>query len=39
MRAIWSGSIGFGLVNISAKLYAATQDSNLDPDMIYYLNS
>ena len=39
MRAIWSGSIGFGLVNIPVKLYAATQDSSLDLDMIYYLNS
>ncbi|PSL49051.1 DNA end-binding protein Ku [Chitinophaga niastensis] len=34
MRAIWSGSIGFGLVNIPVKLYSATQDSHLDLDML-----
>lgn len=34
MRAIWSGSIGFGLVNIPIKLYSATQDSRLDLDML-----
>lgn len=34
MRAIWSGSIGFGLVNIPVKLYSATQDSRLDLDML-----
>ncbi len=34
MRAIWTGSIGFGLVNIPIKLYSATQDSNLDLDML-----
>nr|WP_295869049.1 Ku protein [uncultured Chitinophaga sp.] len=34
MRAIWSGSIGFGLVNIPVKLYSATQDSKLDLDML-----
>ena len=34
MRAIWSGSIGFGLVNIPIKLYSATQDSSLDLDML-----
>lgn len=26
MRAIWKGSIGFGLVNIPVRLYAATED-------------
>ncbi|GAA4461563.1 Ku protein [Nemorincola caseinilytica] len=34
MRAIWSGSIGFGLVNIPVKLFSATQDSQLDLDML-----
>lgn len=34
MRAIWSGSIGFGLVNIPIKLYSAVQDSRLDLDML-----
>lgn len=34
MRAIWSGSIGFGMVNIPVKLFSATQDSRLDLDML-----
>lgn len=34
MRSIWSGSIGFGLVNIPVKLYTAVQDSRLDLDML-----
>ncbi len=34
MRAIWTGAIGFGLVNIPVKLYSATQDSELDLDML-----
>src|SRR5690606_25973234 len=34
MRAIWSGAIGFGLVNIPIKMYSATQDSNIDLDML-----
>lgn len=34
MRAIWSGAIGFGLVNIPVKLYSAVQDSSLDLDML-----
>ena len=34
MRAIWSGTIGFGLVNIPVKLYSAVQDSRLDLDML-----
>src|SRR5690606_33285047 len=33
-RAIWSGAIGFGLVNIPIKLYTATGESNLDLDML-----
>ena len=34
MRAIWNGAIGFGLVNIPIKLYSATEESNLDLDML-----
>ena len=34
MRAIWSGSISFGLINIPVKLYAAIQESSLDLDML-----
>ncbi len=34
MRAIWKGSIGFGLVSIPVKLYSAVQTSNLDLDML-----
>jgi DNA end-binding protein Ku len=34
MRAIWSGAIGFGLVNIPIKLYSAIQESDLDLDML-----
>ena len=34
MRAIWSGTIGFGLVNIPVKLFSAVQGSELDLDML-----
>ena len=34
MKAIWKGAISFGLVNIPVKLYSATEQSNLDLDMI-----
>ncbi len=34
MRAIWTGSIGFGLVNIPVKLYSASQSSSLDLRML-----
>lgn len=34
MRAIWTGAIGFGLVNIPIKLYSATQQSELDLDLL-----
>ena len=34
MRPIWTGAIGFGLVNIPVKLYSATESSNLNLDMI-----
>jgi len=34
IRPIWTGSIGFGLVNIPVKLYSAVEDSRLDLDML-----
>lgn len=34
MRSIWTGSIGFGLVNIPIKLYSAVQESRLNLDML-----
>lgn len=34
MRAIWTGAIGFGLVNIPIRIFSATQDSALDLDML-----
>ncbi len=34
MRPIWTGAIGFGLVNIPVKLYSATQSSSLELDML-----
>ncbi|MDM1293279.1 Ku protein [Sphingobacterium sp. N143] len=34
MRAIWTGAIGFGLVNIPIKIYSATENSTLDLDML-----
>lgn len=34
MRAIWTGAIGFGLVNIPIKLFSAVQGSELDLDML-----
>jgi len=34
MRSIWTGSIGFGLVNIPVKLYSAVAGSDLDLDML-----
>lgn len=34
MRAIWTGSIGFGLVNIPVKLYSAIEESELSLDML-----
>ncbi len=34
MRAIWTGSIGFGLVNIPVRIFSATQESQLDLDML-----
>ncbi|MEO6722593.1 MAG: Ku protein [Ferruginibacter sp.] len=34
MRSIWTGSIGFGLVNIPIKLYTATESSKISLDML-----
>lgn len=34
MRAIWTGAIGFGLVNIPIKLFSAIEESRLDFDML-----
>ncbi len=34
MKAIWTGSLGFGLVNIPVKMYSAVEESNLDFDML-----
>ena len=34
MRPIWTGAIGFGLVNIPVKMYSATQGSEIDLDML-----
>jgi len=34
MKAIWTGAIGFGLVNIPVKLYSASQRSEIDLDML-----
>jgi DNA end-binding protein Ku len=34
MRAIWSGSISFGLVNIPVKLFSGSQSNSLDLDML-----
>lgn len=34
MKSLWTGSIGFGLVNIPVKLFSAVQNSDLDLDML-----
>ena len=34
MKPIWTGAIGFGLVNIPVKMYSATESSTLDLDML-----
>lgn len=34
MKAIWTGSIGFGLVNIPVKLFSAVETTKLDFDML-----
>jgi DNA end-binding protein Ku len=34
MRAIWTGSINFGLINIPVKLFSAVEESTLNLDML-----
>lgn len=34
MRPLWKGTIGFGLVSIPVRLFSATQESELDLDML-----
>jgi DNA end-binding protein Ku len=34
MKAIWTGAIGFGLVNIPVKMFSAVQSSDLELDML-----
>jgi DNA end-binding protein Ku len=34
MKAIWSGSVSFGLVNIPIRLFSGSQNNTLDLDMI-----
>lgn len=35
MRALWSGTLGFGLINIPIKLYSATQEHGINFDMLH----
>ncbi|OAV61881.1 Ku protein [Enteractinococcus helveticum] len=35
MRAIWSGSIAFGLVNVPVKLYSATESHDVDMHQVH----
>ncbi|RBP66185.1 DNA end-binding protein Ku [Brevibacterium sanguinis] len=35
MRAIWTGSIAFGLVNVPVKLYSATEDHDVDMHQVH----
>lgn len=35
MRAIWTGSISFGLVNVPVKLYAATEDHDVSLHQVH----
>lgn len=35
MRAIWSGAITFGLVNVPVKVYSATQDHDLEMHQVH----
>lgn len=34
MKAIWTGAISFGLINIPVKIFSAVEDSSLDMDML-----
>src|SRR5690554_1953066 len=35
MRAIWSGAITFGLVNVPVKLFSATEDHDVDLHQVH----
>lgn len=35
MRAIWTGALSFGLINIPVRLYSATTSQGLDLDMLH----
>lgn len=35
MRAIWSGALSFGLINIPVKLYSGIEESRLDIDLLH----
>src|SRR5262249_10175282 len=35
MRALWSGSLSFGLINIPVRIYSATEARALDFDMLH----
>lgn len=35
MRAIWTGSIAFGLVNVPVKAYGATEDHDIDLHQVH----
>lgn len=35
MRALWKGSLSFGLIHIPIKLYSATQDHGINFDMLH----
>lgn len=35
MRAIWTGSLSFGLINIPVRLFSATQDQGISFDMLH----
>lgn len=35
MRAMWSGAVSFGLVNIPIRLYSATEEHNLDFHLLH----
>ncbi len=35
MRALWSGTLSFGLINIPMRLYSATQDHGINFDLLH----
>ena len=35
MRAVWTGAITFGLVNVPVKLYSATQDHDVSLHQVH----